>query len=99
MTAETFESVWDALADSPEEAAIFRARSDLIHAVADAIEARGWTEREIATRCGVSRPRARTLLRRRCDRFSIDALIKISTALGIRVKITVAGNTAPTAAT
>ena len=45
-TAQTFESVWDALADTPEEAANLRARSDLMDAIADIIAAKGWTQAE-----------------------------------------------------
>ena len=37
--ATTFRSVWDALADSPEQAANLRARADLMRRIADLITA------------------------------------------------------------
>ena len=47
-SATTFRSVWDALADSPEQAANLRARADLMRRIADLITAKGWTQVEAA---------------------------------------------------
>ena len=85
--ATTFRSVWDALADSPEQAANLRARADLMRRIADLITAKGWTQVEAAERCGVSQPRINDLLNGRISRFSLDALVNIAAALGFRVKV------------
>ena len=85
--AATFRSVWDALADSPEQAANLRARADLMRRIADLITAKGWTQVEAAERCGVSQPRINDLLNGRISRFSLDALVNIAAALGFRVKV------------
>ena len=45
---ETFASVWDALADTPEEAANVRVRSALMQQIAAIIENSGWTQAEAA---------------------------------------------------
>jgi predicted XRE-type DNA-binding protein len=45
----------------------------------------GWTQAEAAKRCGVSQPRINDLLRGKIDKFSIDALVNMATALGRRV--------------
>ena len=87
MPATTFRSVWDALADSPEQAANLRARADLMRRIADLITAKGWTQVEAAERCGVSQPRINDLLNGRISRFSLDALVNIAAALGFRVKV------------
>jgi len=45
----------------------------------------GWTQAMAAKRCGVSQPRINDLMRGKIDKFSIDALIDMATALGRRV--------------
>lgn len=82
---ETFSSVWDAVADTPEQAANLRARAELIRQIAEIIKANGWKQSEAAEHCGVTQPRVNDLLRGRVSRFSLDALVNIATALGRRV--------------
>jgi predicted XRE-type DNA-binding protein len=89
-TVETFLSVWDALADTPEQAANLRARADLMRQIAELIEANGWKQTEAAEHCGVTQPRINDLLRGRVSRFSLDALVNIATALGRRVNLVLA---------
>ena len=84
---ETYESVWDALADTPEQAANLRARADLMRQIAELIQASGWKQVQAAERCGVTQPRINDLLRGRVARFSLDALVNIATALGRRVHL------------
>lgn len=86
-TPEEFASVWDALSDTPEEAANMRLRADLMHQVTDLVRAKGWTQAEAAARCAISQPRMNDLLRGRISCFSLDALVNIATALGQRVQI------------
>ena len=82
---EVYESVWGALADTPEQAANLRARADLMRQIAELIQAKGWKQVEAAEQCGVTQPRINDLLRGRVSRFSLDALVNIATALGQRV--------------
>ena len=84
---ETFDSVWDAIADTPEQAANLRARADLMRQIAAIIKTNDWKQAEAATHCGVTQPRMSDLLRRRVSRFSLDALVNIATALGRRVHV------------
>ena len=84
---ETYASVWDAIADTPEEVANLRARADLMRQIAAIIETNGWKQTEAAARCGVTQPRINDLLRGRVARFSLDALVNIATALGRRVHV------------
>lgn len=83
----TFRSAWDALADSPEQAANLRARADLMRRIVDVIAAKAWTQAEAAERCGVSQPRINDLVNGRISRFSLDALVNIAAALGFRVRV------------
>lgn len=83
--AKTYESIWDAIADTPEQAANLRARAELMQQVATIVKKNRWTQAEAARRCGISQPRMNDLLRGRVSRFSLDALVNIATALGRRV--------------
>lgn len=83
-------SVWDAIADTPEEATNLRLRSELMDKIADLIRQSGRTQIEAAGRCGVTQPRVNDLLRGRISRFSLDALVNIAAALGQRVHIELA---------
>ncbi|MEO7621769.1 MAG: XRE family transcriptional regulator [Gallionella sp.] len=84
---ESYASVWDALADTPEEAANLRARAELMQQIAAIVDENGWTQVEAATHCGVTQPRMNDLLRGRVSRFSLDALVNIATAIGRRVHV------------
>ncbi len=84
---EEFENVWDALAETPEEAANLTLRSDLMMKIEAIVKKNGWTQAEAARRCGVTQPRINDLLRGRISRFSLDALVNIAAALGRKVRI------------
>jgi predicted XRE-type DNA-binding protein len=87
---QVFDSVWDAIADSPEEAANLELRFKMMERIARIIKQNGWTQAEAAKRCGVAQPRINDLLRGRISRFSLDALVNIAAALGRKVKIQLA---------
>lgn len=84
---ESYTSVWDAVADTPGQAANLRARAELMRQIAAIVNKHGWTQVEAAQHCGVTQPRINDLLRGRVSRFSLDALVNISTALGCRVRV------------
>ena len=87
--SDEFNSVWDALADTPEQAANLRARAELMRQIAGIIQSNGWKQAEAAEHAGVTQPRIIDLLRGRVSRFSLDALVNIATALGLRVHLKV----------
>jgi predicted XRE-type DNA-binding protein len=84
---ETFSSVWDAIADTPEQAANLQARAELMQQIAAIVKTNGWKQADAALRCGVTQPRINDLLRGRVSRFSLDALVNIAAALGRRVHV------------
>ena len=84
---KVYASVWDALADSPEQAANLRARAELRQQIAAIVKKNGWKQTEAAQQCGVTQPRMNDLLRGRVSRFSLDALVNIATAIGRRVHV------------
>jgi predicted XRE-type DNA-binding protein len=83
----TFASVWDALEDSPTEAANVRMRSDLMTAVRQAVAAWGVSQAEAAKRLQVTQPRLNDLLRGRITKFSLDALVSLAARAGFAVRM------------
>ena len=84
---ETYTSVWDAISDTPQQAANLRARAELMQEIAAIVRESGWTQAEAAHRCGVTQPRMNDLVRGRVSRFSLDALVNMATALGWKVSV------------
>lgn len=84
---ESYASIWDAIADTPAEAANLRVRSELMDKITAVIQESGWTQTAAAKHCGVTQPRINDLLRGRISRFSLDALVNIAAALGKQVHI------------
>jgi predicted XRE-type DNA-binding protein len=81
-TPQVFGSVFDALADTPQEAANMRARAQLARQITVAIRDKKWTQAVSAAHCGVTQPRINDLLNGRVSKFSLDALVNIASALG-----------------
>jgi predicted XRE-type DNA-binding protein len=79
---QSFASVFDAIADTPQEAANLRARAQLARQIDAAIRERGWTQAAAAKQCGVTQPRMSDLINGRISRFSLDALVNMASAIG-----------------
>ncbi|GAA0647579.1 helix-turn-helix transcriptional regulator [Sphingomonas ursincola] len=90
MVPEIFDNVFDALADTPAEAANLKARSTLMIAIICQIESWGLTQEAASARLGITRPRLNDLLRGKMSKFSLDALVNIATAAGLVFEINVA---------
>ena len=84
---DSYTSVWDAISNTPEEAANLRLRSELMDKITALIEKNGWTQVEAAKHCSVTQPRINELLKGRISRFSLDALVNIAARLGQRVHV------------
>lgn len=85
IPGQVFASVWEALEDSPAEAANMRLRSELMVAVKQAVAGWGVTQAEAARRLEVTQPRLNDLLRGRIGNFSLDALILLAERAGLSV--------------
>lgn len=75
-------TVWDAISDTPQEAANLRIRAELMSEITRIIKKHHWTQRIAAQKCGLTQPRMNDLLTGKIDKFSIDALVNISEQLG-----------------
>jgi predicted XRE-type DNA-binding protein len=54
MTSRQYASVFDAIADTPQEAACLRLRAEVMRRIADRIARKGWTQREAAEHAGIT---------------------------------------------
>jgi predicted XRE-type DNA-binding protein len=85
--SQSFDNVWDALADSPAEAANMTARSDLLLALQREVATWGVTQEASAKRLGLTRPRVSDLLAGKISKFSLDALVNLATRAGLVVEV------------
>ena len=86
---QRFVSVWDAIEDTPQQAASMRARSALMMELESIIKQRGMTQAEAATLFGVTQPRVSDLMRGKINLFSLDCLIDMATVAGLEPHVTI----------
>jgi predicted XRE-type DNA-binding protein len=89
VKGQKFANVWDALEDTPREAANMTMRSDLLIALRRRIGTWKVTQTEAARRLQVTQPRLNDLLRGRITKFSLETLITLAgrTAIHVRLRI------------
>jgi predicted XRE-type DNA-binding protein len=87
MKIETFENVFDAICDTPEEAENLKLRSVLMDELTDRIE--GMSQKDAAALLGVTQPRVSDLIRGKISRFGLDKLVNMATRAGLGVTLTV----------
>ncbi|MER2252316.1 XRE family transcriptional regulator [Methylorubrum podarium] len=90
MEVQMFDDVFDALADTPAEAANMKARSELLSALKARIRSWELPQEAAASRLGITRPRLNDLLQGKMAKFSLDALVNLATAAGLTVRIQIA---------
>ena len=90
MERQSFDSVWDALENTPAEAANLKMRSSLLIAIEQQVRSWNLTQAEAARRMGITQPRLNDLLRGKITNFSLDTLINLATQAGLAVRIDIA---------
>ncbi|SEQ33523.1 helix-turn-helix domain-containing protein [Giesbergeria anulus] len=88
-TAQRFTSIWDAIEDTPQQAASMRARSSLMMSLTEAIRQQGMTQAQAAALFGVTQPRISDLMRGKVNLFSLDALMDMAATAGMAPTIQV----------
>ena len=84
-----FASVWDAIEDTPQQAASMRARSSLMMELENIIKRRDMSQVQAATLFGVTQPRVSDLMRGKINLFSLDCLMDMATAAGLDPRVTI----------
>jgi predicted XRE-type DNA-binding protein len=90
MEIQTFDDVFDALADTPAEAANMKVRAELLSVLVERIKSWDLPQETAAARLGITRPRLNDLMRGKLGKFSLDALVNLATAAGLVLEIRVA---------
>jgi predicted XRE-type DNA-binding protein len=83
----TFANVWDALEDSPEEAATMTMRSNVMIAIKGKVRSWNTMQAQAARRLGITQPRLNDLLHGKINKFSLDTLMTLATRAGLKIKI------------
>lgn len=85
--SKKYESVWDALEDTPEQAENMKMRSVFMMALGDHIKQTGETQAQAADRLGVTQPRVNDLLNGKIDKFSLDMLVCLAVKSGLKIAL------------
>lgn len=89
MSKQRFSSIWDAIEDTPDEAANMRLRSILMTALKNHLTHTEVSQAQAAKLLGVTQPRVSDLMRGRINLFGLDALVKMATAAGLHIEMRV----------
>lgn len=84
---KTYQSAFDAICDTPAEAANMKLRAELMQHITQIIRANHYTQAQAAKHCGITQPRMNDLLNGKIDKFSLDALVNINAQLGQNVSL------------
>jgi predicted XRE-type DNA-binding protein len=66
-----------------------KARAELLSALVQHVKAWDLSQEAAAARLGVTRPRLNDLMRGKLGKFSLDALVNLTTAAGLELEIRV----------
>ena len=86
---ERFNSIWDAIEDTPAQAENMKLRAVLLTALKDQISKRQLSQAQAAKLFGVTQPRISDLMRGKIDLFGLDNLVNITVAAGLHVELRV----------
>jgi predicted XRE-type DNA-binding protein len=87
MNNERYNSVWEAIEDTPEEAENMKLRATLIRALNRHIGNKGLTQVQAAQLLGVTQPRISDLKRGKIHLFSLDSLVNMASAAKLQLEI------------
>ena len=87
MKNKQFNSVWDAIEDTPEEAENMKVRSQLLIALKEHITRADLSQAQTAKLFGITQPRVSDLMRGKINLFGIDALVNMVAAAGLHVEL------------
>ena len=86
---QRFSSVWDAIEDTPQQAAGMRARSELLMALQAWVKSSGMIQAEAATLLGITQPRMSDLMRGKISLFGLESLLNMATVAGLEPHVTI----------
>lgn len=87
MKTQRYDSVWDAIEDTAEQAENMKLRSSLMIALERYITQEALSQAQAATLFGVTQPRVSDLMRGKIQLFSLDTLVNMVAAAGMHVEM------------
>ena len=87
MTTQRYDSIWDAVEDSAEQAENMRLRAGLMIALEQYVTRTGMSQEQASKLLGVSQPRISNLMRGKINLFSLDMLVNMVAAAGLHVEM------------
>ena len=87
MTRKRYDSVWDAIEETAEEAQNMKLRSTLMMALQEHIARAKLNQAQAAKLFGVTQPRISNLMHGKIDLFALDTLVNMASAAGMRVEM------------
>ena len=82
-----YQSVWDAIENTPTESENMKLRSELMIAINEFIKNKGWTQKDAAMHLNVTQPRISDLVRGKINLFALDALVNMVSAIGLHIEM------------
>jgi predicted XRE-type DNA-binding protein len=93
MKSRSVYSVWDVIEGNHEAAENMKLRAQIMRAIIDCIERKKLSQVEAAGILGVSQARVSDLTRGKIDKFTLDVLVNMAMALGMRVTLQITSET------
>ncbi|QGY32548.1 helix-turn-helix domain-containing protein [Pantoea cypripedii] len=85
MSMKTFDNIWDAISDTPEEAENMKVRAQLMNSINNWIARHKLSQADAAKALGVSQPRISELVNGKISFFSVDKLITMMAHAGMHI--------------
>jgi predicted XRE-type DNA-binding protein len=89
MSNERFDSVWDAIEETPALAENMKLRSALMSGLQEHFAQNKLSQSQIAKLLGVTQPRVSDLMRGKIDIFGLDTLVNMAARAGLRMELRV----------
>lgn len=81
-----FNSIFDALSDTPTQATNLKLRAELLQHIQQQLRILNRNQQQLAQLCGITQPRLNDLLQGKISKFSLDALVNIQSQLDIQLQ-------------
>lgn len=82
-----FNSVWDAIENTPAEAENMRLRSELMISLKNHISSTGMNQSQAAKLFGITQPRVSDLMRGKINLFGLESLVNMAACAGLFVEL------------
>lgn len=86
---QSFNCIWDALEDTPQDAELMRLRTRVLSSLRQEVEAEGTDFDRIADRLDTTADQARDVQEGNIDRLTLDALVRMAVTAKLKIDLSV----------